>query len=343
VKRKTGREPLPGSSGAGAVQKTHPPGVLCFGNLVVDTLARPVVLNAVRWDATVWVDALEQQIGGNGANTSFTLATLGVPVRLVGAVGDDSFGEFVTGRLANAGVDVAHVARLQAPTPATIALVREDGARALLHRPGASAEAFAELPELTPNLIAGCTVFHLANPFGLPNMRAHAARAQRRAQAAGLFTTMDTGWDSRGEWMQVVSASLAETDLLFTNGDEASALTGCADADCAARALRESGAKTVVVKLGGRGCLVADEAGIAHLPAFAVTALDTTGAGDCFVGGFLAAFLRGAGCREAARFANAVGALSVQRMGATAGLRGFDETLAWMDGPAAQAAFPLAP
>jgi sugar/nucleoside kinase (ribokinase family) len=305
-------------------------GVLCFGNLVVDTLAGPIA-GDVRWDATVWVDALEQQIGGNGANTSFTLASLGVPVRLVGAVGDDSFGEFIAGRLAGAGVDVAHIARLPAPTPATIALVRENGARAFLHRPGASTEAFAELPELTPNLIAGCTAFHLANPFGLPKMRAHASQAQRRARAAGLFTTMDTGWDSRGEWMRAIAASLPHTDLLFTNGDEARELTGCAEPDRAAQVLRESGARTVVVKLGGRGCLVADEAGIAHVPAFAVTALDTTGAGDCFVGGFLAALQRGFRYGEAARFANAVGALSVQRMGATAGLRGFDETLAWME------------
>jgi sugar/nucleoside kinase (ribokinase family) len=304
-------------------------GVLCFGNLVVDTLAGPVP-GELRWDATVWVDALEQQIGGNGASTCFALAVLGVPVRLVGFVGDDSFGKFVTDRLADAGVDVACIARLQTPTAASIALVREDGARALVHRPGASSQAFAELPELTPELIAGCTVFHLANPFSMPNMRVHAAEAQRRAQEAGLFTTMDTGWDSRGEWMNVIAPSLPCTDLLFTNAEEAQFLTGCAEPDRAAQALRKGGAKTVVVKLGAGGCLLADETGIAHVPGFAVPALDTTGAGDCFVGGFVAALQRGFRNRDAARFANAVGALSVQRMGATAGVRGFDETLAWM-------------
>jgi ribokinase len=168
----------------------------------------------------------------------------------------------------------------------------------------------------------------------MPNMRAHAAEALRRAQAAGLFTAMDTGWDSRGEWMQAISASLPCTDLLFTNGDEARELTGCAGADGAAHALRDAGAKMVVVKLGGCGCLVADESGLERVPAFAVTALDTTGAGDCFVGGFLAARQRGFSPSEAARFANAVGALSVQRMGATAGLRGFEDTRAWMEAPA---------
>ncbi len=313
------------------------PGVLCFGNLVVDTLAGPIP-GEVRWDATVWVDSLEQQIGGNGANTSFTLATLGVPVRLVGAAGDDSFGDFVVGRLAGAGVDVTHVARLRMATPVSIALVREDGARALLHRPGASTEAFAELPEMTAELVAGCQVFHLANPFSMPHMRAKSADALQRARKAGLFTTMDTGWDSRGEWIRAIGTSLPWTDLLFTNRDEARALTGCTEADRAAQALRGAGATTVVLKLGGEGCLVADDEGTVHVPAFAVTAVDTTGAGDCFVGGFLAARLRGFNTREAARFANAVGALSVQRMGATAGLCGFDDTVAWMEAAASQGA-----
>jgi sugar/nucleoside kinase (ribokinase family) len=297
----------------------------------VDTLAGPIP-GELRWDATVWLDALEQQIGGNGANTSYALATLGVPSRLVGAVGNDVFGEFLTGRLARAGVDTAHIARLDAPTPASIALVREDGARALLHRPGASSQAFAELPELTAELTAGCSLFHLANPFSMPNMRAHAAEAQRRAQTAALFTTMDTGWDSRGEWMGAIAASLPCTDLLFTNEPEAHALTGHSDAAQAARTLLDAGAKTVVVKLGARGCLVAAAGGVLHVPAFPVTAVDTTGAGDCFVAGFLAALQRGFNHGESARFANAVGALSVRRMGATAGLLGFSETVAWIRG-----------
>jgi len=309
--------------------KSDVPGVLCFGNLVVDTLAGPIP-GEVRWDATVWVDALEQQIGGNGANTCFALATLGVPARLVGTVGDDSFGDFVTGRLAGAGVDVAHIARLNTPTPASIALVRVDGARALLHRPGASTEAFAKLPDLTAELIAGCSVFHLANPFSMPNMRGQAAEALRRAQAAGLFTTMDTGWDSRGEWMRTIATALPFTDLLFTNEDEARNLTGCPDAEAAATAFRDHGVKRVVVKLGGRGCLIADENSRVQVPAFKVTAVDTTGAGDSFVGGFLAARQRGFHLCDAARFANAVAALSVQRMGATSGILGFDDTLAWL-------------
>ncbi len=311
-------------------------GVLVFGNLVVDTLAGPLRENP-RWNATVWVDQLEQQIGGNGANTAYTLATLGVPAKLVGFIGSDVFGEFLRARLGAAGVDVEGVKVTDAASPVTVALVHQDGSRAFLHRPGASATAFEELPELTADLVAGCTVFHLANPFAMPNMRRHAAEALRRARAAGLITSMDTGWDSRGEWMRVIGPCLPFVDLLFTNEDEARELTGCADADVAARQLREGGARTVIAKLGGRGCLVASDAGVERTPAFVVPVVDTTGAGDCFAGGFLAALQHGYGMAEAARFANGVGALSVQKMGAVAGIRPFEDTVAWIGGGRADA------
>ncbi len=163
-------------------------GVLVFGNLVVDTLAGPLRENP-RWNATIWVDRLEQQIGGNGANTAYTLATLGVPARLVGFVGNDAFGEFLRERLRAAGVDVTGVQVTDAASPVTVALVHENGSRAFLHRPGASATAFEELPELTAHLVAGCSAFHLANPFAIPESapaRSGGARAREGCRSHNL-------------------------------------------------------------------------------------------------------------------------------------------------------------
>ena len=97
-----------------------------------------------------------------------------------------------------------------------------------------------------------------------------------------------------------------------------------------ARRLRGEGARDVVIKLGGAGCAVFTSAAEIASPAFEVEVVDTTGAGDCFVAGFLAALHRGGDYQDAARFANAVGALSVQRLGATTGLLNYEETRAWM-------------
>ena len=86
----------------------------------------------------------------------------------------------------------------------------------------------------------------------------------------------------------------------------------------------------MVVKLGAEGCAVFSDGVEFRVPAFEVEVLDTTGAGDCFAGAYLAAIQRGCPAEEAARMANAVGALSVRRVGALAGLLSWDETLEWI-------------
>jgi len=301
--------------------------VLCCGNLVRDVLVGPV--QEPQWGRTVWVESIVDTFGGNGANTSYVLARLGIPVRLLGAVGDDRAGDEVVSTLTEAGVDTQYVARLRLPTPSTVALVNPNGARAFLHRPGASREAFREPFDLAAHHTAGCTWFHLANVFGLPALRPHAASLLKQAHDAGLAISIDTGWDSRGEWMATLSPCLPYVDLLFVNEDEARELTGAADPDEAARILMQQGARAVVVKLGSAGCAFFNADDHFRSPAFPVQAVDTTGAGDCFTGGFLAALQRGYHHREAVRFANAVGALSVQKMGGTTGILSFGETLDW--------------
>jgi sugar/nucleoside kinase (ribokinase family) len=302
-------------------------GVVCAGNAVYDVLVRPV--DAVEWDTTTWVESVEPNLGGNGASTATALGILGVPVRLMAWTGRDAFGDFLLARLGSAGVDTTHVVRCDAPTATTIALVHGDGRRAFLHRPGASAVAFPQSCALSSDVISGAAHLHVANPYGVPNLRRHAARLLADARAAGMTTSLDTGWDSRGEWRKVLAPCLEHIDLLFANEQEALRLTGAADYAQAGQRLREDGAGTVVVKLGGAGCAVfACEGGFVE-PAYAVEAIDTTGAGDCFAAGFLAALHHACGWRDAASFANAVGALNVQSLGATSGVLGYQETRAW--------------
>ncbi len=305
-----------------------PGGLLCYGNIVMDILVRPV--DRIAWNTTIWVEAIEQRMGGNGANTSYAAAVCGTAVRLVSVAGRDAFGDRLLGELAAGGVDVGPVRRMDGPTAATVALVNSAGDRLFLHRIGAGAQAF-EPPDLDAALTAGMSRFHMANLFSLPGLRRHAGEVLRRARAAGLATSVDTGWDSLERWMADLAPCLPSTDLLFVNQDEAQRLGGSSDTGEAARRLREGGARVVVVKLGAQGCAVFDAAGEVRVPAFDVPVVDTTGAGDCFAGAFLAALERGLDQAEAARFASAAAALSVQQLGATAGLRSWEQTRAWME------------
>lgn len=304
-------------------------GILCAGNIVHDTLVRPV--DRLAWGTTTWVDEIHSTLGGNGAATSFTLGKLGVPVRLLSMAGGDSLGDALLRRLESAGVDVSYVTRSEAPTPATIALVHPGGDRLFLHRPGASEFAFREPIEFSSGVLRGISYFHLANVFALPLLRPRAADTLRRARSAGLITTLDTGWDALGRWMEDLGECLPFVDVLFVNQSEARMLSGQTSVPDAAAALRGRGAGRVVVKLGAQGCAVYAAGKEFRVPAFPVEVVDTTGAGDCFAGGYLAALARGLSHESAARYANAAGALSASRLGGADGIVPWDEMERWME------------
>lgn len=291
--------------------------------MVFDILVRPV--EQLRWATTTLVETVSQQLGGNAGSTSYTLGKLGIPTFVVTLAGRDAEAEAVIARLESAGVDTSRLMRTDAPTSVAVSVVNQAGERALLYRLGASAERFPSFP------IDGAHHFHLAAVFRMRHLRAAAPEVLRQAKALGMTTSVDTQWDTEDEWMKVLAPSLPSTDLLFVNEDEARMLTGHRDAEAAAGCLRDAGAKVVCVKLGSLGCAVFGEEMKFTSPGFRVTAIDSTGAGDCFSAGYIAALQRNLSHMETARIANAVGALSVQQLGATAGVRNWEETLRWME------------
>ena len=299
-------------------------GVLCCGNVCYDIPVWPV--DSVPWGKSVWVDEITFSVGGNGANTSYAIAKLGAPVRLTGMVGKDAQGDAILAMLQDAGV-VSDIRRTDEPTTSTVVLVQSSSDRSFVHRPGASRSM---TPDLLQYSAPGFTHFHLANPFSLPSIREHGGEVMANARAAGLTTSLDTAWDAKDRWMEDIGPCLPYTDLLFVNDSEAKMLTGSDDPYLAVKVFREHGAKDVVVKVGGRGCVAFDGDDAFESPGFPVTAKDTTGAGDCFCGAFLASLHRGLPYREAARVANAAGAMNVENLGAAKGIRNWDETQAWI-------------
>ncbi|HEY3457149.1 MAG TPA: carbohydrate kinase family protein [Bryobacteraceae bacterium] len=311
-----------------AIATNEAKGVLCSGSIIFDTLVQPFEESA--WGTTTFVESMERHVGGNGANTARALAILGTPVRLLGALGDDAQAEFILEKLRNGGVDTSHIARMPAPTAATIVLVNRRGDRQFLHRLGISALAFERPVEFTPDLCRGMAHYHLASLFILPHMRIHGAEVLRRARAAGLTTSLDTNWDAEGKWMDTLRPCLEGLDILFMNEDEARMVTGWSEAARSADMVLKEGVKTAVMKLGPRGCAIYTGEDEILCPAFDVVARDTTGAGDCFAAGFLTARQRGASWREAGQFANAAAALSVETLGAVSGMPTFEEVEKWM-------------
>lgn len=303
-------------------------GVICSGSIVFDIVARPVDESV--WGTTTFVESLEFHPGGNGANTSVALATLAIPVRLLGAIGRDAQGSFISERLCKCGIDTSGVMVVDEPTAATVVIVNTSGAHKFLHRRGASDVAFAEPINFALDLICSMSHYHLASFFIMPRLRTHAAENLARARSAGLTTSLDTNWDPSGRWMHDLAPCLPGLDVLFLNEDEAKMLTGSACSSTAADVVLAQGVRVAIMKLGARGCAIYVHDREILCPAFEVEAADTTGAGDCFAGGFLAARLRGVPLAEAGRFANALAAMTVQRIGAVSGVASYSKVLTWM-------------
>ena len=303
-------------------------GVLCSGSIVFDILARPV--NEVRWGTTNLIETIEYHVGGNGANTTIALASLGVPARLIGTVGNDDQARLVCSRLQAAGVDTRWLRAANAPTAASIAIVNQSGERMFLHRLGASSEAFSTAVDFPAAVVEGMSHYHLASLFVLPRLREHARETLIRARRARLTTSLDTNWDPQGHWMRDLAPCLPLLDFLFVNEDEARMITGASSPADAAPVLLSKGVRVLVIKLGASGCAIHTADNAIGCPGFAVDAKDTTGAGDCFVAGFLASSLRGDSLAEAGRFANAVAAKSVEKIGGAVGIPSYEEVQAWV-------------
>ena len=305
--------------------------VACLGILVADAVGLPIDALPTRGTLAL-VERIELHSGGNGANTSLALAKLGVPVALLGSVGADNLGDFLTGSLSRHGVDVAGVKRdLNAPTSATLVAVHSDAQRSFLHSIGANA-AFTEA-DVDWNKTRGAKIFHVAGPQLMPQIEGEPlARIVQEAKARGMTTVLDTVMNPRSLGWDGIAPCLPYLDWAVPSLEEAHLLTGEESPVKQARCFKNAGAKNVAIKMADAGCFVspADSESFSA-PALTVTAVDSLGAGDCWTAGFIVGLLRGWDLEKVAHFANAVGACSVQAIGATTGVCSETDTLALLE------------
>jgi sugar/nucleoside kinase (ribokinase family) len=227
--------------------------------------------------------------GGAGANVAFHLAGLGVPVSLAGCVGDDAAATGLRAELATAGVRLALRTVAGSATGTIVSLVEPGGQRSMLADRAANlALQPADVPPLAPGGHLHLSGYTLLDP----GPRTAGLAALSAAAAAGCTVSVDpasTGPLSRygvDRWLE----DTAPATVLLPNADEARLLTGCADVADAARALARRHA-VVAVTLGADGALWASGDVLVHRPAHPTDVLDTTGAGDAFAAGVLAAWL----------------------------------------------------
>jgi ribokinase len=289
-------------------EPSHRARVCVAGSLVVDRFCYlerlPVPGETVTGHRTT------SGFGGKGANQAVMAARCGAAVTMVGRVGDDAGGRDYLAHLAAAGIDVAHVTVTPGAGTGTAEIwVEDSGANAIVIIPGANDALTVADVEAASDAIASADV--LVCQWEVPIDAVVAAL--RIARAAGVRTVFNPA-PARGA---LPAAVYSLSDVICPNETEAAALAGssAADAESAARAIAARGHSAVVVTLGERGALVVGPSGTRHHPAPEVTAVDTTGAGDAFVGAMAFALGAGVPIDDAVRAAVARASDSVRRPG----------------------------
>jgi sugar/nucleoside kinase (ribokinase family) len=288
--------------------------VLVIGELNVDIIAAGLE-QPPQLGKELEAKSFEVVLGSASAIFASGMSKLGHPVAFVSKVGDDSFGQLCRQKLAALGVDTEWVqASRDSVTGVTICLsTRRD--RAQVTFPGAIAEL--SLSDVPRKAFEGFSHLHLSCYALQKRLRPDFPWLLATARRRGLTTSFDPNSTLRAGLRQQALGVLPHVDLLFLNEQEAAELSGKKSAAAAARQLSERAGR-VVVKLGARGALAARNGELTSVPGRKVRVVDTTGAGDSFAAGYVAAFLSGSTDVECLTQGNACGALSTRGLGGTA-------------------------
>ncbi|TFD47285.1 ribokinase [Cryobacterium frigoriphilum] len=271
--------------------------------------------------------------GGKGANQAVAAAQLGATVRLIGRVGGDPQAAIATEYLTRAGVDLSAVHAVSGPTGLAIVTVADDGENSIIVIPGANAAMTdsvvadsadvisaaavvvlqGEIPasgiEAAVRLATGRVVFNLAPVIDLAAaviLRADPLVVNEHEAALVLLQLQRTG----------IAPTGSEAADAAANADQPAVADPAPDADeIAVARLRALGLRSVVLTRGAAGAICADASGTCSVPAPVVTAVDSSGAGDAFVGALSARLAGGSALLEAVQFAVRVGAFAVQGRG----------------------------
>lgn len=283
--------------------------------------------------------------GGAPANVLAMNAKLGGSSAFLGKVGADAFGAYLKKVLQSQGIETGGmVTDREIPTTLAFVQLDEQGDRSFTfyRKPGADLRLNAE--EVRKDLIDGCKIFHFGS-LSLTDEPCRGATLEAVAYASSLGKIISFDPNYRPALWQDVEAAkkwmawgAEQADILKVSDEEMALLTGEADPEIGSRLLLERGPGAVFVTMGEHGCYYRNAACHGSQPACKITAVDTTGAGDAFVGAMLWQ-LRGLTpgeignlmLKKLAAFANAAGSLTTTRSGAIPALPSYQEILRCME------------
>lgn len=297
--------------------------VICIGAAIVDIPLQPVSRDIFDIESCP-LQQISMTIGGDAINEATVMSRLGHKIGLMSMVGKDVVGNYIIEHCEKNGIDHKSVkVRDGIDTSINVGLVTEDGERTFVTNRNGSLWKMT-LDDVDLSRLSEGKVLSLASIFNNPLLDNKALVVIfKEAKANGMIICADMIKARLGERLEDIREALSYVDYFFPNYEEACMMTGETELEKIADIFLECGIKNVIIKTGKQGCYIKNQENeIFKVPAMkGIRAIDTIGAGDNFVSGFITAILEGRNLKECAEFANVTASISVQSIGATTGVQ----------------------
>ena len=316
--------------------------VVCIGELLIDFFCTDVDIDLIEGQS------FEKQAGGAPANVCAAIVKLGGRAFFSGKVGNDPFGQFLKKTLDEANVDTSMLL-LDDEHPTTLAFVslKANGERDFVFSRGA--DAYLTENDLNQKRIAEAPIIHFGSATALLEgpFQTTYLNVMEAAKAAGQFISFDPNFrhdlwrGKRDHFIALAHKGIAIADIVKVSDEEIKLISGSDDLTQGIVALHQMGAKAVAVTLGKEGTLISNGQRIETVPSIVVESIDSTGAGDAFVGATLYQLAREAEpkrvledfeqLKKIIAFSNKVGAMVCTKVGAISALPTQEEVISFKD------------
>jgi sugar/nucleoside kinase (ribokinase family) len=298
--------------------------ITCVGLTILDILGKGME-QIPEGAKTTLIEKIRITPAGTAAGPAVIAAKLGLKTALIGAIGNDDLGNILEQMLQKQGVDTAYLQKTpNRPTAATILAVNKEGARPNFHAIGAT--ILLEIDDVRRRCITESRFVHWGGVGTMPNLdNGRGAEILKEAKNGGAVIT--------GDFISPTPKTLAQLkrvlpyiDYFMPSFEEAREVASTNSPEETAKYFMDLGAGACILKMGAKGSLLVTEEKQITIPAFAVNAYDTTGCGDAYCAGFIAALAKGRDLETSCRFASATAALVATGLGSDAGVIDFAET-----------------
>lgn len=282
-----------------------------IGDVNVDLLTSPIKRYPKK-DSQILIDSAKLEVGGGAAHFAMAISNLGIETRFIGLLGSDFFGDFITEEMKKFGVE-SKIKRIDRETGISIGIHFKDGSRSLLTFRGTN--LLFSLKDFKLEEIKG-KVLYIGGYNLQKNFQKDVKKVLKYAKEKRMITCLEPDLKSGINCnLEELKRNLKFVDFFFPDFEEGKILTKEKDEEKIVEKILGFGCKNVALKLGEKGCIVANKEKIFRIGAIKTNAINPTGAGDFFNAGFVFGYLKSKKIEKAGIYGNALASLAISRFG----------------------------